>query len=179
MYGLTGSWSVGKVGKPFGWCLGVQMWSWKGVYWDVWWRADHQLVTTADGYGPGGVLNYRLHLMCCPSSWTVRPLKTALRSSIKCQEPLAQHVTSLKLFMHLDMLLNLELSQLLRITAYSLHCFMVTLYEMRWTPHHSWNCQNTVRSVSSMQPTILAHNHTRLYCFHLSTNKMHLQYVIQ
>ena len=59
----------------------------------------------------------------------------ALRSSKKCQEPLAQHVTYLKMFMHLDMLLNLELSPLLRITAYSLHCFMVTLYEMRWTPH--------------------------------------------
>jgi len=59
----------------------------------------------------------------------------ALRSSKKCQEPLAQHVTYLKMFIHHGMLLNLELSPLLTITAYSLHCFMVTLYEMHWTQH--------------------------------------------
>ena len=66
------------------------MWSWKGVYLDVLWRADHQLVTTADRYGQGGVPKYHLHLMCWLSSWTAWPLKMALHSSKKCQEPLAQ-----------------------------------------------------------------------------------------
>jgi hypothetical protein len=121
---------------------------------------------------------YHFHLMCWLSSWTVWLLKMALHSSKKCQEPLAQHVTSLKMFMHLDMLL----------TWSYLNCWesLLILCTVLWLPfmkciglHITVEIVRTPLGLSSMQPVILAHHQTRLHCFHLSTNKMHLQYVIQ